>query len=82
MVCAMFAANTTDGSTAQYYTLVLGFDDLSGAMLFPFSDKIFDALKYFGLKLLVLCTGSDTARTALLVHRCSEFDWAKAAVQD
>lgn len=70
-----------DEATSRYDTLSPRFVQLSGGVLFRLSDKSLDARKYFSIYWSALYVSTDTLRTALTVHRCSEIDWMNTALQ-
>lgn len=45
-------------------------------------DNNLDTLEYFRLYQYELHIGTDSARTALVTHRCMEIAWMKTALQD
>lgn len=51
-------------------------------MLFRLSEKIADALRYFGPYRSVLRIGTDSVWTALTIHQCSEVDCTGTALDD
>lgn len=71
---AMFVINATDGTFPRYYTLSNRFGALSGGVMFRLSGKSLGACKYFGQYSFTFGMSTDSVRTALPIHKCSEID--------
>lgn len=68
MAAGIFVINDRDRACLMYCTVNARLNNLSEAVLIRLSDKILDALKYFGLYKFALHMGNDPVLTALLLY--------------
>lgn len=81
MAVTMFVSNTRHSAFLRHKTLNVLLNGLSEGVLSRFSDNILDAVRDVGLYKLLLDMDADTALTSLSVHRYTEIDWTKTALQ-
>lgn len=74
----MLVFNARDRAFLSYHAW---FDHIAGSLLFRFSVKILDELKYSDLYKLAHCMATDPVLIIMMIYRGSEVDLEKTAVR-